>query len=126
VPDDPRAQREDARAAEAQRRRLYNLGALAQSYPPKGVADLFKRPPSAPPWRERPRRERVALCAVLAAETALAGVIVAGVAAHSVALVLLGAGLLLALILGTAAVTVRSELGRRGRTTRGRPPRQRR
>jgi hypothetical protein len=102
---------DDLRAV-AERKRLYNLGALAQSYPPRGVADLVRRPPSRPAWRARPVRERIAICAVLTAEAPLAGVVIVGVATRSVGLVLAGAGAFLILLLGTAAVTVRSELKR--------------
>jgi hypothetical protein len=97
---------------EAERRRLYNLGGLAQSYPPRGVADLLKVPASRATWSERSRRERFQICAILAIETALAAVVIAGVATRSAALVLGGAGAFLFLLLGTAFLTVRSEVRR--------------
>ena len=109
----------DDDATEAERKRLYNLGALAQSYPPRGVADLLKRPKSQSPWRERSTRERLGLVVVLAVEAVLAGIVIAGVATRSVALVLAGAGALLLLILGTAAATVWAET----RRSRSRAPR---
>jgi hypothetical protein len=102
-------QPDDDPDSDVQRRRRYNLGALAQSYPPKGVASLLQRPESRPAWGERPLRERVGIIAVLAVEAALAGVLIAGVAARSAALVLAASGVFLVLLLGTAAVTVRPE-----------------
>jgi uncharacterized membrane protein YphA (DoxX/SURF4 family) len=103
---------DDAPDAEAERRRLYNLGGLAQSYPPRGVADLLKVPASRATWSERSRRERLQIFAIAAIEVVLAAVVIAGVAARSAALVLAGAGAFLFLLLGTAFLTVRSEMRR--------------
>jgi hypothetical protein len=109
---DPDPPIDDRSGEDAERRRLYNLGGLAQSYPPRGVADLLRVPASRTTWSERSRRERFQICAILAIEAALAAVVVAGVAAQSAALVLAGACAFLLLLLGTAFLTVRSELRR--------------
>jgi hypothetical protein len=112
VPEPPTERTDDDHVTEAERRRLYNLGALAQSYPPRGVADLLKRPESQPPWRERPVRERAGLLAVLVVDALLAGIVIAGIATRSVALVLAGAVAFLLVILATAAATIWAETRR--------------
>jgi hypothetical protein len=100
------------RDQEHERRRLYNLGALAQSYVPRGVVELLKRPASRPEWRARPARERFALYALAVVEAVCAGLLIWGVARSSEALVLAAAAALVTLLLGSAVVAVIAEVRR--------------
>jgi hypothetical protein len=96
------------------RERLYFIGALAQSFVPRGVADLLNLSVKGQVRRRaRPLRERVLLYALLAVELACGGVLVWGIATSDVVIVLVGAGAFLVLLLGTAAMTVLSEQRRR-------------
>ena len=108
-----RAETEDKR----RRDRLYNLGALAQSYVPRGVADLLNlsaegRARARAEWRARPRRERVLPVAVIAAELACMGVLVWGVASRDRALVLAGAGAIVATFIASTALGIALEIRR--------------
>jgi protein-S-isoprenylcysteine O-methyltransferase Ste14 len=111
---------EPQRSAEAEskeeRDRLYNLGALAQSYAPRGLGYLGvskeSRTRARSEWRTRPRRERAAIYAVVVAELACLGVIFWGVAKRDGVIVVAGAGAIVVAMLGTAVATIVSELRR--------------
>lgn len=112
APDEPEERR---------RKRLYNRGALAQSFVPRGVAELLKlddRARARARWRARARGERALLTAIYALETACAAALFVGLMTGSAALLLGSAGGFLTLLVGTAAITVVTELRRARRWAR--------
>jgi hypothetical protein len=121
VGDEPR-QRADA-APDEERDRLYNLGALAQSYAPRGLANLpgiskESRTRARAEWRSRRRRERAAIFVLMFVELACLGVIGWGVAKRDGLIVLAGAGAIVAMMLGTAVATIVTEVRRAKAGTR--------
>lgn len=113
VMDEPPSTRDPESAEERERR--YNLGALAQSYAPRGLANLpgiskESRARAWSEWRARPRRQRVGTYAVTVVEFACLGVICWGVAKRDGLIVLAGAGAIVTTMLGTAVVTIVSEV----------------
>jgi hypothetical protein len=102
---------------ELERRRRKNLGALAQSYAPRGLADLLKlsaegRARARARWRAQPRWERVGVFVVIALGYTCMGLIVLGAALEDGSLVLAGAAAVVVLMLGTAAVSAGAEMRR--------------
>jgi hypothetical protein len=96
---------------ERERRRLYTLGALAQSYAPRGVADLLNASPEGRAraranWRAQPRSARITLFLVLAVQLAATGVLVWGVASANRAVVLTAAAVLVCLLIGTTVLSI--------------------
>ena len=97
--------------SEEERDRRYNLGAFAQSYAPRGLADLLNLSPAG---RRRaranraaqPRWERIAMFVILALELACAGLLVWGVARGSAPIVLAAAGGMVAILVGTTALSI--------------------
>ena len=128
---DESRRKEDAASSE-ESERLYHLGALAQSYVPRGVADVLNLSPEGRAkarlqWRAQPRRKRMALHAVLVIEIACLGVITWGVARRDGLIVLVGGGAIVAVMLGTAVATIvsdvrRAKAGREAHRTSRRPP----
>jgi hypothetical protein len=107
---------------EQERRRRYNIGALAQSYAPRGLADVLNlsaegRARARIQWRARPRWERILLFVVIGVELVCLGVLFWGLARGDGRIVLAGAGGLIALMLTTIAVAMVTET-RRARTGR--------
>ena len=101
----------DTGEPEEHRDRVYNLGALAQSYAPRGLADVLNLSPEGRTqaranWRAQPRWQRVALFVILAMELACAAVLVWGVARESAAIALAGAGSMLAIFVGTTVLSI--------------------
>jgi hypothetical protein len=101
----------DAGEPEEHRDRVYNLGALAQSYAPRGLADVLNLSPEGRAraranWLAQPRWQRVALFVIIAMELACAGVLVWGVAQGRASIVLAGAGGLVAILIGTTVLSI--------------------
>jgi hypothetical protein len=100
-----------------ERERLHQLGALAQSYAPRGLARVLNLTPEGrararAAWSAQSRLERMAFFAVLATQFACMGVIVWGVATRDGTIVLAGAAAIVLLMLGTAAVQILVEVRR--------------
>jgi hypothetical protein len=100
---------------ERERRRRASLGALAQSYAPRGLADVLKLSPEGrararAQWRARPRRERVWMWAVLAVDAVLMGALFVGVVSRDGALVVIAGGVLVAFMLVTFVISMVAEL----------------
>ena len=96
------------------RKRLRNQGALAQSYPPAGLGELLHLSPEArarsrAEWRARPRSQRLGLYALLLWEMIFAFATIGGAVAGNRALVLTGALILIATLIGTAIVAICGE-----------------
>jgi hypothetical protein len=128
--DDRRQQPATEADNEKERRRLYDTGVLAQSYAPQGVADLLNlsvegRARARARWQAQPRSERIVLFVVIALELACLGVLGWGVARDDGSMVLAGAGAIVALMVGTVAVTIVSETRRARRADHQAPPRKR-
>jgi len=107
---------------ERERGRRASLGALAQSYAPRGLADVLNlstqgRARARAQWRARPRRERASIWLVLAVEVVLMGALFVGIVSRDGALVVVAAGVLVASIIATAVLSMVAEL-RRGRRRR--------
>lgn len=104
----------DASESDEHAERLYNLGAFARSYAPRGLADvptLFSqegRARARADWRAQSRRRRVAVFVIPAVVVACAAVLVWGVARESAAIALAGAGGMLAIFFGLTVLSIAS------------------
>jgi hypothetical protein len=101
----------DAPESDEQAERRYNIGALAQSYAPRGLADVLNLSPEGRArgranWRAMPRWQRVALFVFLGMELACGAVLVWGLARESAAIALAGAGGMLATFVGLTVLSV--------------------
>jgi hypothetical protein len=91
--------------------RRYALGALAQSYAPRGVADLLNLTPEGRArarknWQTQSRGARIALFLILGVQVAATSALVWGFASANRTLVLTAAGVLVALVIGTTVTTI--------------------
>jgi hypothetical protein len=99
------------RQNEQERARRYALGALAQSYAPRGLADVLNlsaqgRARARRNWRSQPRSRRFALLVIISVDVIGLGVMVWGFAKGNPWLILTPALVLAAVMVGTTIISV--------------------
>ena len=106
-----------------EKERLYARGAMAQSYAPRGLADLLNLSPEGrvrarKNWQSNSRATRIAFFLILGIQVAATIVLVWGFASSNRTLILGAAGVLVGLLLGTTATSVALGIRQSRRTYR--------
>jgi len=116
---DPTGPAGDESKDERERQRRYALGAMAQSYAPRGLADLLNLSPEGRArarknWQAVDRRSRVTMFISVTVIVAGLGLMVWGFASSNDLLILIPALLLSAVTIGNTIVAILGEVRRRG------------